>query len=557
MTVSEVDTLPRVARPPRAMAWVVLMAAAVAVLAVGAVATAVVFGRLDTYPEPPNGRFWGALVGASLLTVGSVSLRSLRWIFLLRRAETRIPIRDAYIGYFAGLSLLFTPLLAGEIAVRAWVNRARGNVPVHTTIVVNIWERLLDLTALSIVASVAGLAVGTLTPWSGALGVCAVLSLITPIRRTALRVVASVTRPIAAAFDDAPAAPFRRLAQLRTWNMALATSVVAWLLPAAGLWLIARTIADTLDGPTAIHLYAASATASVRTLAPGGILVAGRQMLTTLAGQGFSEAAAALVVLGARLSTVGVSAALGVLFVLMHLRWSAADSATHFDDIADAYDVQIPESRRHALLLRKTALMKAAIDARHCGRVGLDVGCGQGGYVGRMRELGFDVHGIDMSSGQVRFAARKLGVPGIVRVGSVLDIPAPDETYDFLYIINVLHHLNSVEEQRRAFAELLRVLKPGGLLFVHEINTRNVLFRFYMGYLFPSLNCIDEGVERWLLAHKLDTYTAARVVDVRYFTFLPDFVPAFIVRLFAPVERLLERSAARVWSAHYMAVLQK
>ena len=75
--------------------------------------------------------------------------------------------------------------------------------------------------------------------------------------------------------------------------------------------------------------------------------------------------------------------------------------------------------------------------------------------------------------------------------------------------------------------------------------------------MFPSLNCIDEGVERWLLAHKLDTYTAARMVEVRYFTFLPDFVPAPVVRLFAPFERFLERSAARVFSAHYMAVLRK
>ena len=94
----------------------------------------------------------------SALTVASISLRSLRWIFLLRRAETRIPIRDAYIGYFSGLSLLFAPLLAGEIAVRAWVNRKRGQVPVHTTIVVNIWERLLDLSALSLLAGLAGLA---------------------------------------------------------------------------------------------------------------------------------------------------------------------------------------------------------------------------------------------------------------------------------------------------------------------------------------------------------------------------------------------------------------
>ena len=61
---------------------------------------------------------------ACVLTVASLSLRSLRWIFLLRRAETRIPIRDAYIGYFAGLSLLFAPLLLGEIAVRACVHRA-------------------------------------------------------------------------------------------------------------------------------------------------------------------------------------------------------------------------------------------------------------------------------------------------------------------------------------------------------------------------------------------------------------------------------------------------
>jgi hypothetical protein len=78
-----------------------------------------------------------------------------------------------------------------------------------------------------------------------------------------------------------------------------------------------------------------------------------------------------------------------------------------------------------------------------------------------------------------------------------------------------------------------------------------------MGYVFPSLNCIDEGVERWLRADRMAQYTEAPVVDVRYFTFLPDFVPQFIVRILAPVERLLERSSLRVFSAHYMAVLEK
>ena len=45
------------------------------------------------------------------------------------------------------------------------------------------------------------------------------------------------------------------------------------------------------------------------------------------------------------------------------------------------------------------------------------------------------------------------------------------------------------------------------------------------------------------------------MVDIRYFTFLPDFVPAFIVRALAPVERALESSAFRGYSAHYVAVL--
>lgn len=542
------------------MAWVVITISAAAVLLVGLAATGILFSSLTSYPAPPDSRFWTGLLVASGLTAASVALRSLRWVFLLRRADTRIPIRDAYIGYFSGLSLLFAPLLLGEMAVRAWVLRARGGVPVHTTMVVNVWERLIDVSALAllVVLAATGDPLVEVSRWSLGLAACAVVAFATPVRRAALHVVTGVTGPIARTFDAASAPSMRRLADLHTWLVALSTSLVAWLLPALGFWWLARGNAPVALGfADAVHTYAYSATASVLTLVPGGVLVAGRQMLAVLAAHNYPDPAAVLTVLGVRLSTVGVSVALGVLFLAMHVRSAAASSATHFDDIADAYDVQIPESRRHALLVRKTEMMRDVVDARGVGRRGLDVGCGQGAYVARMRELGFDVHGIDMSAGQVRLAARNVGGEGIVQVGSVLDIPSADASYDFLYIINVLHHLNSVEEQRRAFRELLRVLKPGGLLFVHEINTRNILFRFYMGYVFPSLNCIDEGVERWLLAHKLDTYTDAPVVEVRYFTFLPDFVPAFVVRLFSPVERYLERASARVYSAHYMAVLRK
>jgi uncharacterized membrane protein YbhN (UPF0104 family) len=130
------------ARSPRAMAWVLLAASAAAILVVGLIATILILGNFTGSFGPIRPAFWASLVGACLLTLVSVTVRSLRWIFLLRRAGTRIPIRDAYIGYFAGLSLLLTPFLLGEIAVRAWVLRTRARVPVATTVVVNLWDRL-------------------------------------------------------------------------------------------------------------------------------------------------------------------------------------------------------------------------------------------------------------------------------------------------------------------------------------------------------------------------------------------------------------------------------
>src|SRR4029079_18831850 len=132
--------------------------------------------------------------------------------------------------------------------------------------------------------------------------------------------------------------------------------------------------------------------------------------------------------------------------------------ASHFDDIAAVYDAQLPESRRTALLARKTVLMREVLERGAAGRSGLDVGAGQGEHLNHMRELGFHVRGIDVSSGQVQLAARKLGTTDLVRLGSVLYIPHADQTYDFAYVITVLHHLDSIDEQRRAIAEIMRVL---------------------------------------------------------------------------------------------------
>ena len=561
MTVAQMAST--AGRPPRSVAWLLLLASATAVLVTGLATTVVVLSQLARTPTtlPVGSRFWIWLIVASGLTVASLALRALRWIFLLRRAATRIPIRDAYIGYLAGLSLLLAPFLLGEIAIRAYVHRQRCGVPVVTTALVNIWERLLDAVALAAIAGSIALASGR----GRATGV-ALLSLVAattapPGRRLCLRVAAAAVRWLAHAtgYDDRLDAG--QLASGHVWLVALGSSVAAWILPGLAFWGVASVWGHPYGLGHAQEAYASSALAGGLVLAPGGIVVAGGRLLDALGRAGFPESAVVLSVVGVRFATAGVSTALGAVMLLVHLRtassWGPAASERHFDTLADAYDVQIPEARRHALLTKKADLMRQVIAVHHAGTRGLDVGCGQGWYVARMREIGFDVHGIDASAGQIQLAARNIGAPDLVQLGSALRIPAADATYDFVYTINVVHHLPSVDDQRAAFVEMFRVLRPGGLLFLHEINTRNVLFRFYMGYVFPSLNSIDEGVERWLLPNRLAQYTDVPVIDTRHFTFLPEFLPFALVRLFGPFERRLETSPLGVYSAHYMAVFRK
>jgi SAM-dependent methyltransferase/uncharacterized membrane protein YbhN (UPF0104 family) len=544
---------------PKPIVWLLLLASAAGVLLAGIFGTVVILGQLGGSITALPARFWGRLLIAAVLTIISLMLRSLRWIFLLRRAQTRIPIRDAYIGYFSGLSLLLAPFLFGEIAVRALVQRQRARVPVATTVIVNLWERFLDLTALGLMTGVLALVLGRQHLWSFGLILIALVSVVAPFRRACLALAVWVARPAANLFDGGRRPEPRRLAEGKAWFVCLATSVVAWLLPGLGFWYVAGTWNNQFDIARAQFAYAASSSNGGLVLAPGGVLVTGPALAAELELSGFGDLPAALAAFGIRLATVGVATMLGGVFLLLHLRTPRmSEGGQHFNEIADAYDVQIPASRRKALLVKKTRLMQDAIARHHpAAHRGLDAGCGQGWYVRRMRELGFDVNGIDTSAGQIALAAGHVGPGARLAIGSVLEIPEPDASCDFIYTINVLHHLASVEEQRRAFAELLRVLRPGGLLFVHEINTRNILFRFYMGYVFPSLNCIDEGVERWLLPNRMPMYTDAPLVDLRYFTFFPDFLPQAVVRLLSPIERVLESSPFNVYSAHYMAVLLK
>ncbi len=230
----------------------------------------------------------------------------------------------------------------------------------------------------------------------------------------------------------------------------------------------------------------------------------------------------------------------------------------HFETI-ESYDSEIPKHIRKHLLEKKLSLQLKHIDSNFPSRnlKVLDIGCGTGWHVKKMSEHGFEVHGIDASSKQFEAAKRNSGSNNI-NLGSVLNLPFENNSFDVIYTINTLHHLADHNQQKKAMQEIERVLKPGGMLFIHEINVKNPIFRIYMDFIFPKLRGIDDGTEQWLNEEKIKTLCSAlKVIDCNYYTFIPDFLPKILMKPALIIENFLEKSILREYSAHFTCVCQK
>lgn len=115
----------------------------------------------------------------------------------------------------------------------------------------------------------------------------------------------------------------------------------------------------------------------------------------------------------------------------------------------------------------------------------LEIGCGRGDFTCWMaRELGeaAEVYGADFSPAAVRKAqmfAESSGIHAHWLVSDIQNIAVPSESFATVFCCETLEH---VPQPRAALAELVRVLKPGGRLFVSTPNYAG-LMGLYRGYL--------------------------------------------------------------------------
>jgi ubiquinone/menaquinone biosynthesis C-methylase UbiE len=128
---------------------------------------------------------------------------------------------------------------------------------------------------------------------------------------------------------------------------------------------------------------------------------------------------------------------------------------------------------------RMPAIRQMTLQAAHVvpGDKVLDVGCGTGSLAIVVKDKAGpdgEVHGIDAAPEMIEVARRKADRKGVdvgFQVGLMEDIPFPDGQFELALSSFVLHHLPE-DLKRKGFAEIHRVLKPGGRLLAVDLGPR-------------------------------------------------------------------------------------
>ena len=106
------------------------------------------------------------------------------------------------------------------------------------------------------------------------------------------------------------------------------------------------------------------------------------------------------------------------------------------------------------------------------GARALDLGCGVGTYTPLLRDVGYEVIGVDFS---VPSLVRARRVPGVHYAGAeAYRLPFSEKTFDFVLCIGLIY---VVTDPARVLAEIVRTTRPGARVMLQALNPRSLKFR--------------------------------------------------------------------------------
>lgn len=110
----------------------------------------------------------------------------------------------------------------------------------------------------------------------------------------------------------------------------------------------------------------------------------------------------------------------------------------------------------------------------------LDVGCGRGDFLKSLKDLGWNVYGIDISENAVN-AAKSSGLGNIFLFGDLRDAQFNNEMFDCVSFRHSLEHLFNPTE---TLTEAFRILKGGGTVLISVPNFGSLQSRIFGKYWF-------------------------------------------------------------------------
>ena len=153
----------------------------------------------------------------------------------------------------------------------------------------------------------------------------------------------------------------------------------------------------------------------------------------------------------------------------------------NYNEISKIYDdVRISDL---ALIQRLIQALPSRPDLRV-----LDIGCGTGNYTDLFQKLTqIEVYGVEPSAGMLEKARHKNNHITF-KIGQADNIPFDNDFFDFVYMTDVIHHVPDINAM---FAEIWRVLKPGGMGCIVTQSHQQIEARPIARY-FPGTARVDK-----------------------------------------------------------------
>ncbi len=150
----------------------------------------------------------------------------------------------------------------------------------------------------------------------------------------------------------------------------------------------------------------------------------------------------------------------------------------------------------------------------------LDIGCGAGAQCALWAADGHHVFGVDINAPLIDVARQRAQASGIAArfdVGSATNLPYETASMDVCLIPELLEH---VPEWQPCLAEAVRVLRPGGILF---LSTTNVLCPVQNEYRLPLYSWYPGFAKRYFEKRAVTSWPAianyARYPAVHWFSY--------------------------------------